>query len=211
MRFEDQLAQVLPDDLPHRTDVIARTARHLELIAEANQVLNLTRITGTREAAIKHVLDSVLPWRHFAGARTVLDAGTGAGLPGLPLALVLPETQFTLAESIQKKARFVQSAVEQLGLPNVRVLPQRAEDVLRATPMQWVTARAVAPLSRAIGLFGAAVKSGSKVLLYKGPDVEEEIEEAAAEARKRQIQIQVVDRYDLPEGFGTRTLVQLNR
>src|SRR5689334_1873464 len=109
--FEQALEDVLPAELPNRDVVVTKAAAHLRLIEEANRQFNLTRITGAREAAIKHVLDSVLPWRLFAGFGTVLDAGTGAGFPGIPLALALPEVRFTLAESIGKKARFVQSAV----------------------------------------------------------------------------------------------------
>ena len=97
--FADELQQVLPADLPNRDAVIQKCALHLALIVEANEYLNLTRIVSPREAAIKHVLDSVLPWRLFLGARRVLDAGTGAGFPGIPLALVLPDIRFTLSES----------------------------------------------------------------------------------------------------------------
>src|SRR3981189_3785117 len=102
MDFEAELANVLPPDLPHIAEVIAKGARHLRVIAQTNEHLNLTRITTPREAAIKHVLDSVIPWRLFAEASHVLDAGTGAGFPGIPLSLVFPEKQFTLSESIQK-------------------------------------------------------------------------------------------------------------
>src|SRR4051794_229471 len=94
--FADELNRVLPPDLPHRETVICAASKHLALIVEANRHLNLTRITTPREAAVKHVLDSVMPWRLFLGLRHVLDAGTGAGFPGIPLALVLPETRFTL-------------------------------------------------------------------------------------------------------------------
>src|SRR5665213_404287 len=115
LRFEDELKDVLPRDLPNRDAVIAGCAYHLDLIVEANRIMNLTRIVSPREAAVKHVLDSVIPWRMFAGAGHVLDAGTGAGFPGIPLALVLPDIRFTLAESIQKKARFVSSAAAAIG------------------------------------------------------------------------------------------------
>ena len=207
MHFEEDLAQVLPADLPHRDNVIAKAARHLELVVQVNEYLNLTRITTPSEAAIKHVLDSVLPWRLFAGANSILDAGTGAGFPGIPLALLLPEIQFTLSESIQKKARFVQSAVETLGLPNVKVSSQRAEDI---PTTGLITARAVAPLSRAIVLFAPALKTGARVLLYKGPDVATEIADASVEAKKRQITIRILERYDLPHALGTRTIVELS-
>ncbi len=209
MRFEDELRLVLPEDLPHRDEVIVSTARHLELIAEANEYMNLTRITTPREAAIKHVLDSVLPWRLFLGVGHVLDAGTGPGYPGIPLAIALPETRFTLVESTQKKARFVESAVEALGLANVAVSALRAEDVLKTQRADVITARAVAPIARALVFFGPALKTGARCLLYKGPDAETEIAEAASDARKRGIRMRVIERYDLPDSLGTRTIVEL--
>jgi 16S rRNA (guanine527-N7)-methyltransferase len=205
--FAEELNQLLPDDLPHRDVVVEKASKHLALIEEANQHFNLTRITGPREAAIKHVLDSVLPWRLFAESARVLDAGTGAGFPGIPLSLALPETRFTLSESIQKKARFVQSAVEQLGLANVEATSRRAEEI--APEFAIVTARAVAPISRAIGLFAPAVKAGARLLMYKGPDVEQEIAEAAGEMKRRRVQANVLLRYDLPDALGTRTIVEL--
>ena len=152
--FAVEIAAVLPADLPHRDRVVQGCAAHLALIAEANRHFNLTRITSPREAAIKHVLDAVLPWRLFADAVHVMDAGTGAGFPGIPLAFVLPETRFTLAESIQKKARFVESAVGALGIGNVVVAARRAEELCRESRLDIVTMRAVAPVERAIQLFG---------------------------------------------------------
>ncbi len=205
------LHEVLPAGLPHREQCVEGAARHLALIEDANRQFNLTRITAAREAAIKHVLDSVMPWQLFAGAELVMDAGTGAGFPGIPLALVLPETKFTLLESTQKKARFVESAVAALELRNVVVSPLRAEDWLENNRAAIVTARAVAPVVKAIVLFAAAFKTGGRVLLYKGPDVDTELAEATPEARKRAIRMRVVERYDLPEGMGSRTIVELRR
>jgi 16S rRNA (guanine527-N7)-methyltransferase len=201
MKIEEELDLVLPPDLPNRANVIEGAARHLALIIEANQYLNLTRITTPREAAIKHVLDSVTPWRLFAKARHVLDAGTGAGFPGIPLALVLPDTRFTLAESIQKKARFVESALAELKLPNVEITPRRAEEL----EAEIITARALAPISKVLTLFRPALKKGTRFLLYKGPDADQEI----IDAGKTPYHIQVVMRYDLPDNLGTRTIVQI--
>jgi 16S rRNA (guanine527-N7)-methyltransferase len=209
MTFATELEQLLPGDLPHRARVVELAAKHLDLIVEANQVLNLTRIVDIREAAIKHVLDSVLPWRLFAGAKLVMDAGTGAGIPGIPLALVLPETQFVLLESIQKKTRFVESAIAALGLTNVTALPLRAEDWLKTNEPDIITARAMAPLERAVPLFAAAIRQGARALLYKGPDTAKEIAEAAMEIRKRGVTVREVFRYDLPDQMGTRTIVEV--
>lgn len=209
MQFEDELQQVLPPDLPHRDELVAKASGHLHRIEETNQHFNLTRILSPREAAVKHVLDSVLPWRLFADAGTVLDAGTGAGFPGLPLAVVLPDVRFVLVESTQKKAAFVDATARALQLTNVEVLPVRAEDLLKEAHFDIITARAVAPLSRAAGLFGPSLRKGGRALLYKGPDAEQEIEEAAQEARKRKVRMTVVSRYELPDGLGARCVVQM--
>src|ERR1700722_5287747 len=97
VEFAAELDRVLPQDIPHRDRLIEKAAAHLTLILAANEHFNLTRIINAPEAAIKHVFDSVVPWRHFSGVRRVLDAGTGAGFPGVPLSLVLPDVRFTLA------------------------------------------------------------------------------------------------------------------
>lgn len=211
MQFKEELASVLPPDLPNRDEVIDLGARHLALVEQTNRHMNLTRITSPREAAIKHVLDSVLPWRLFRGAATVLDAGTGAGFPGIPLALVLDAIRFTLAESVQKKAQFVESAVEELQITNVRVTPVRAEELMKTEDFDIITARAVAPLWKAISLFARRLKPGTRILLYKGADVEQEMAEAAAEAKKLRVRQELVMRETLPDGLGIRTIVELRR
>ena len=209
MDFAGELDRVLPEDLPGRAGFIPRAARHLELIVEANRAFNLTRITGPRDAAVKHVLDSIWPWRLFGGERRVLDAGTGAGFPGIPLALLLPDTQFTLAESVGKKARFVEAAVADLGLVNVQVAAQRAEDVLRNAKPGAITARAVAPVARAVALFAPAIRKGSRALLFKGPDGSAEIDACRAELTRHRIEARVAATYSLPDGLGERTIVEL--
>jgi 16S rRNA (guanine527-N7)-methyltransferase len=209
--FQSELSSLLPGEIPGREECIAKAARHLELIETANQHFNLTRIVGERDAAIKHICDSIIPWRLFAGAADVADAGTGAGFPGIPLAIVLPRVRFTLLESTQKKARFVEMVVSDLELSNVRVVARRAEEWLRSEPVDIVTARAVAPLSRAAGYFAPAIHRGGRALLYKGPDADAEIAEALAEARRRQLQMQVVFRYELPDHSGTRSIVEIAR
>jgi len=209
LEFETELNDVLPTDLPNRDAVVAKCSAHLTLIAEGNEYMNLTRIVSPREAAIKHVLDSLIPWRLFDGAKHVLDAGTGAGFPGIPLALVLPEMRFTLVESIQKKARFVESAVKALELKNVTVATRRAEEFDKGIDI--VTARAFAPLEKALEYLGPALKSGAKALLYKGPDAAHEITAAERILKKLKARAQVVMTYELPEAAGSRTMISVER
>jgi 16S rRNA (guanine527-N7)-methyltransferase len=205
VRFEEELARFLPSDVPHREPLIRKAAQHLALIAEANEHMNLTRLTDPREAAIKHIYDSVAPWECFQGAKRVLDAGTGAGFPGVPLALILPEVQFTLSESTQKKARFVESVVESLELTNVHVTHERAEDVALSGRIDTITARAIAPMNRVLDLFRNPVRHGVRLVLYKGPDVDSEI----AEAKKHRVAARLICRYELPENLGKRSLLEI--
>lgn len=209
MDFETHLNDVLPGDLPGRDVAVQKTAAHLSLIAQANEYMNLTRIVDPREAAIKHVLDSLLPWRLFAGAERILDAGTGAGYPGIPLALVFPEKRFTLVESIQKKARFVESVVQALELTNVTVSPQRVEELKGS--WEIATARAFAPLEKALDFLGPAIKSGAQALLYKGPDGANEIAAAARALTKLRASARVLMSYDLPEAAGSRNMISVVR
>ena len=207
--FAEELNALLPQDLPNRETLVAKAALHLEMIAETNKQFNLTRITSPREAAIKHVLDSVIPWRLFAESATLVDAGSGPGFPGIPLALVLPEVQVMLVESTRKKSRFLESVVLALGLENVQVFPERAEDWLKENPSPLVTARAVAPLKRAIPLFAAALRKGARLLLYKGPDSISEIVDASNEAKMARCKAGIALKYELPGGLGTRTIVEV--
>jgi 16S rRNA (guanine527-N7)-methyltransferase len=205
VQFEEELTRVLPADLPNRDRLIKKAAEHLRLVASANEYMNLTRITSPQEAAVKHVYDSIAPWRHFDKGVRVLDAGTGAGFPGIPLSIVLPHVRFTLSESIQKKARFVDATVESLELPNVHVTSERAEQVATHQHFEAITARAVAPVARIVELFGKQLKGGARLLLYKGPDIDEEL----AEAHACRTVATVLDRYELPDGLGTRTLIEI--
>jgi len=203
VEFAEELARVLPPDVPHRDRLIEKAAEHLHLIVTANEYMNLTRITDPREAAIKHIFDCVAPWRYFLGATSILDAGTGAGFPGIPLAIVMPEVRFTLAESTQKKARFVESVVEALELDNVEVKGERAEQIAETQRPGIVTARAVAPFHKIVDLFAKTVNRGTKLILYKGPEVDAEL----AEATRFRVRAQALWRYELPDEMGTRTLI----
>ena len=205
VQLEDELARVLPADIPHRDRLITKAAQHLRLVSSANEYTNLTRITNPHEAVIKHVYDSVAPWRYLRDFKKVLDAGTGAGFPGIPLAIVLPETRFTLSESVQKKARFVDSVAEQLILPNVHVLGDRAEVAATAARPDVIVARAVAPIRRLLDLFRKVLMDGTSVILYKGPNVDDEL----AEAARRHYAARLLCAYELPDGLGSRTVIEL--
>jgi 16S rRNA (guanine527-N7)-methyltransferase len=205
--FAPHLSRYLPGDIPNRERLIAVASQHLARISAANAFMNLTRITSPAEAAIKHVYDSVYPWQFFAGAERVLDAGTGAGFPGVPLSVLYPDTKWTLAESIGKKARFVDAVADELALANVTVVAERAESLAAILRPKVITARAVAPLAKLLDLFRKSLSEDVRLLLYKGPDVESEV----TAMRHSRMEATVVARYELPENLGSRTVVEVHR
>lgn len=200
--YRTELNRVLPADLPHRESVVDGSARHLARMAHVNQHLNLTRIVAPREAAVKHVLDSVLPWRLLEPYDGIADIGSGAGFPGVPLGLVFPEKRFLLIESVGKKARFL----AEVNLPNVTVFALRAEEILREAQADLLIVRAVASCDKLLKLLRPVLK-GRALLLYKSGDVEAELQEAAAEAQRQRRTPRVAMRYELPDGAGARSIV----
>ena len=121
-----------------------------------------------------HLLDSLSISPDLTGTR-IADVGTGAGFPGLPLAIANPERQFTLIDSNGKKVRFIAHAVRTLELYNVTALHARAEDLAPEAPFDTVTARALAPLPELVALLAPLCGPSTRVLAMKGRWPEEEV------------------------------------
>jgi 16S rRNA (guanine527-N7)-methyltransferase len=132
-------------------DEAAKLAEFLALLRRWNRVHNLTAITEPGELIRRHVVES-LALRGFLRGKRIADVGSGAGLPGIPLAIVEPERQFTLIESRTKRIRFLRHAQGALALANVSVEHGRVEDLRGVAPFDTVLARAVAALPELVGL-----------------------------------------------------------
>ena len=145
----------------------ARLLELLDELARWNRRFNLTAITAPAQMVTHHLLDSLAVSPDLAGTR-IADVGTGAGFPGLPLALANPARQFTLIDSTAKKLRFVSHAVELLGLANVTVLHARAEAMKPATPFDTVVTRAFARLPEMLAKVAPLCGADSRVLAMKG-------------------------------------------
>ena len=153
---------------------LARLVAHLDLLDEWNARMNLTAIRDRPSQLTKHLLDSLTVQAYLRGER-IADVGSGAGFPGIPLAIVEPHRQFTLIESTGKKCRFLEHVRDALGLANVEVVQARAEAWKPAVRYDTVLARAVGPVADLVKNAGALVAGNGRLLAMKGRFPEEEL------------------------------------
>lgn len=163
-RLHDGLSE-LGMSLPEGAGVTL--AKFLLLLDKWNRAFNLTAVCDPREMVTRHVLDSLTVRPYLYGA-AILDAGTGAGLPGIPLAVAEPRRQFVLLDSGGKKVRFVRHVVGELGLRNVEVEHSRVEHYDPAEPFDTIVCRAFASLRELVERCAALCQSGGRLVAMKG-------------------------------------------
>lgn len=161
---------------------LERLRRFAGLLEAANRVTNLTRITGEAELLEKHLLDALLGAPRLLGPDgappgSLVDVGSGGGVPGIPLAILWPGSRVLLVESQGKKAAFLADAARELGLERVEVACGRAEDLARGPhreAFEAATLRAVGSVATCLELGLPFLRPGGRLLLYRGPSAAEE-------------------------------------
>ena len=161
----------------------ARIARYHAMLADWNTRMNLTGDTEFDTSLDRHYTDCLAPLINrelFPQGASLIDVGSGAGFPGLPLAIARPDLQVTLLDSLMKRIHFLDAVVRELGLTNVQLVHSRAEDGGRDAALREhfdiAVARAVAPLPVLCELLLPFVKVGGRMICYKGPSAEEELQ-----------------------------------
>jgi len=159
--------------------------RYHEMLTEVNKSMNLTRVSDDPlEAVDRNYLDSITPLIHGLpeGVKTLADVGSGAGFPGIPLAIMLPDVRITLIDALDKRVKFLNDVIKALGL-NAEAVHFRCEDASRKPELREqfdaVTSRAVASLNILCELSLPLVKVGGHMIAYKGPIWQEEAVQAA--------------------------------
>lgn len=182
-------------------ELIGPLERFSRMLLEKNQVMNLTAITDPREVAALHLLDS-LALTGLAGlaGRAVVDVGTGAGFPGVPLAIALPSARVTLLDSLGKRVDFLRESCRALGLENVECVHERAEDFARERRESFdlAVSRAVAALPMLCELCLPLVRVGGAFWAMKSVDTREEISAAQNAVRLLGGRMETVRDYTVP-------------
>ncbi|MGD8976481.1 MAG: 16S rRNA (guanine(527)-N(7))-methyltransferase RsmG [Gammaproteobacteria bacterium] len=182
-----------------------RLAAYLELLDRWNRSHNLTSVRDPEEMVTRHLLDSlvVLPWLH--GPR-IADVGSGAGLPGLPLAMARPDFGFLLLDSAAKRVSFLRHVVARLGLENVRVIHARVEDYADEAGFDTVISRAFAALADFVNMAGHLCGPGGRLLAMKG-----RLDPSETEAVPEGWVIRDSRRLTVPGSAGERHLLEIVR
>ena len=185
-------------------------------VLEKNKVMNLTAITEDEEFNIKHFLDSLslLKLEEIQKAKRVLDLGTGAGFPGVPLKIAKKDLDVTLLDSLKKRIDFLNETIEDMGLEGIRGIHARAEELSRKDDYReafdLVTSRAVANLATLYEYCLPFVKVGGYMVAMKGPDIEGELKEGQAALKALGGELVEVKKVDLPQDI-EHTLVLVKK
>ena len=187
-----------------------------ELLVEKNKVMNLTAITEFDNVLVKHFADSlsictVLP----SDVKTVCDLGTGAGFPGIPMAIAYPDISFTLIDSLNKRIKFLQEVVDALGLTNVNLVHARAEEAGRGKnyreQFDLVVSRAVANIATLSEYCLPLVKINGYFISFKSGDIKDEIEASGSAVKKLGGTMTEPVYFTIPETDISRSFLIINK
>lgn len=189
--------------------------KFMDLLLEWNERINLTAITKPEDIILKHFIDSITIKKYIENKDKVLDMGTGAGFPGIPLKIISSDTNFTLVDSLNKRIIFLNEVCDKLKLEKIENIHARAEELAKnknyREQYDIVTSRAVARLASLVEYMLPFVKVGGSCICMKGSNVEEELNEAKNAIKILGGDIEKVDRFLLPESDIERNIVIIKK
>ncbi|WP_239953285.1 16S rRNA (guanine(527)-N(7))-methyltransferase RsmG [Pantoea sp. Z09] len=183
----------------------AQLVAYVGLLDKWNKAYNLTSVRDPQQMLVRHILDSIVVAPHLKGERFI-DVGTGPGLPGIPLAIVLPQAHFTLLDSLGKRVRFLRQVQHELGLTNVTPVQSRVEEFPSEPPFDGVISRAFASLQDMVSWCHHLPSAQGCFYALKGVRPDEEIASLPAGFR-----LVSVNALNVPELDGERHLVVIAR
>lgn len=214
--FKRTLAKLLQDiKIDIEEEQMNQFFEYMNLLLEWNEKINLTAITEQNDIILKHFVDCLTIQKYMKKDQKIVDIGTGAGFPGIPLAIMNQNNQFILVDSLNKRIHFLDEVKEKVGLKNVCTFHMRAEEFgqnkLYREKFDMAVSRAVANLSVLVEYLLPAVKVGGKVICMKGSQVEEEIEQAKFAIKELGGIVLEKEEFFLPETDMKRNILVLEK
>jgi len=189
--------------------------KYMELLCDWNTKINLTAIIEPDDIIVKHFVDSLTIKKYVKKSDLVIDIGTGAGFPGIPLEIVNSCNKIVLADSLNKRINFLNVVKESINLENIETIHGRAEELAQSNKFRETfdiaTSRAVAPLNVLLEYMLPFVKIGGKCICMKGANIREEIQAAENALNILGGKIVEVDEFNLPETDNTRNIVIIEK
>lgn len=187
--------------------------KYFSMLIETNKVLNLTAITEENEVLIKHFLDSAIPEKFIPKNSTVIDIGSGAGFPALPLKIVRDDLDITMVDSLNKRVNFLNEVINELNLQKTCAFHSRAEDFAKENREKFdvAVARAVASLDTLVEYLLPFVKVGGIAVIYKSTKLDEEIEIAKTAIKTLGGKIEKIEKFEIFEENLQRNILILKK
>lgn len=205
----------LEDYIDLSIEQIKQFEMYSDLLVEWNEKVNLTAITEKDEIVLKHFIDSLTIAKYVDKNDKLIDIGTGAGFPGIPIKIYYKDMNVTLLDSLNKRIVFLQNVIEKLNLKNINAIHSRAEELAIDSKYREkydiATARAVSNLSTLIEYLMPYVKVGGKCICMKGPNVSEELKAAKNALKELGGEVEVVDNFKLPNSDLERNLIIIKK
>lgn len=188
---------------------------YMDLLLEWNNKINLTAITEEDEIILKHFVDSCSIIKYIKNEDKLIDIGTGAGFPGIPLKVINKDIHITLMDSLNKRINFLNEVINKLSLENINAIHSRAEDLARNKDYREMydvaVSRAVANLSTLSEYMLPFVKVGGKCICMKGPNIDEELENAKGAITKLGGRIKYIDNFKLGNTENERNIIVIEK
>lgn len=211
-KLEEKLKQI---DINISEKEIENFKIYMELLLEWNEKINLTAITDEDDIILKHFVDSLTIKKYISENEKIIDIGTGAGFPGIPIAIMNKDNEITLMDSLNKRIIFLNDVIEKLGLINVKAIHSRAEELARNKTYREkydiAVSRAVANLSTLVEYMLPFVSIGGKCICMKGPNIEEELKNAKNAIKELGGEIIKIENFKLPESDNERNIVIIKK
>ena len=184
---------------------------YMQLLLDWNKKINLTAITEENEIILKHFVDSLTALKHVGENDRIIDVGSGAGFPGIPIAIMMPNIKITLLDSLNKRINFLNEVKDKLALKNVETIHSRSEDCGKDKKYREkydvAIARAVANLSTLSEYLLPFVKLGGKMICMKGSEIEQEVINAKKAIKKLGGKIDLIEDFYLPGSDIKRNII----
>ena len=188
---------------------------YMNLLIEWNKKINLTAITEPNEIILKHFVDSLTISKYISDGTRVVDVGTGAGFPGIPLKIYRQDIEITLLDSLQKRINFLDEVIRELNLEKIETIHSRVEDFGKdkkyREKFDIATSRAVANLATLSEYLLPLVKVGGKAISMKGSLIEEELELSKNAIKILGGKVERVDEFNLPNSDISRNIILINK